>query len=45
MICEELVELQEVSADELRKSVYENYSVFIRFLHIFLYLRIDRFWS
>lgn len=38
MICEELIELQKISADDMRKSVYENYTVFIRFLHIFSFL-------
>lgn len=30
MICEELLEMQKASADDMRKSVYENYTVFIR---------------
>ena len=36
MICEELLDLQKASADDMRKSVYDNYTVFIRSLLTFL---------
>ena len=38
MICEELMDLQKASADEMRKNVYENYTIFIRSLLTFSYL-------
>ena len=36
MICEELLDLQKASADDMQKSVYDNYTVFIRSLLTFL---------